>query len=86
MDAAGNARPWKGALMEIGRTRPQTAPRLSKGMYILPSLFTTANWRRATTPFLGDAGDRHDFRHLDFAAKAIGFAFLLTASTAASRA
>jgi CDP-diacylglycerol--serine O-phosphatidyltransferase len=56
---------------------PKPRRRLSKGMYILPSLFTTANMAlgfyaiceviHATT---------NDFWHLDNAAKAIGFAVL----------
>jgi len=52
-----------------GRTR--------KGMYILPSLFTTANIAAGFYAILQTVhGTGWDFWHLDFAAKAIGFAIL----------
>ncbi len=51
--------------------------KLRKGMYILPSLFTTANIAAGFYAILqtvhGSAGEAW---HLDFAAKAIGFAVL----------
>jgi CDP-diacylglycerol---serine O-phosphatidyltransferase len=51
--------------------------RLRRGMYILPSLFTTGNIAAGFYAILqtihGTAGD---YWHLDFAAKAIGFAVL----------
>jgi CDP-diacylglycerol--serine O-phosphatidyltransferase len=61
------------------RRRDSDRPRgrLRKGMYILPSLFTTANiaagfWAVLQTVHGADG----DAWHLDFAAKAIGFAVL----------
>jgi len=52
-----------------GRTR--------RGMYILPSLFTTANIAAGFYAILQTVhGTAGDFWHLDFAAKAIGFAVL----------
>src|SRR5215470_12670514 len=51
--------------------------RLNKGMYILPSLFTTANLGLgyyAITHVMN--GNATDFWHFDNAAKAIGFAVL----------
>jgi CDP-diacylglycerol---serine O-phosphatidyltransferase len=51
--------------------------RLSKGMYILPSLFTTANMALGFYAILEAMhATLPDYRHLDNAAKAIGFAVL----------
>ena len=62
---------------------PQSAPKLrrrqSKGMYILPSLFTTANMGfgfYAMLEVMHATASNADFWHLDNAAKAIGFAVL----------
>ena len=61
------------------RRRESDRPRgkLRKGMYILPSLFTTANIAAGFYAILqtvyGSAGEAW---HMDFAAKAIGFAVL----------
>lgn len=61
------------------RRRESDRPRgrLRRGMYILPSLFTTANIAAGFYAILqtihGTAGE---YWHLDFAAKAIGFAVL----------
>jgi len=59
------------------QTAPKPRGRHSKGMYILPSLFTTANMALGYYAILelmhATAGD---FWHLDNAAKAIGFAVL----------
>ncbi|MGA3088740.1 MAG: CDP-diacylglycerol--serine O-phosphatidyltransferase [Terriglobales bacterium] len=61
------------------RRRESDRPRgkLRKGMYILPSLFTTANIAAGFYAILqtvhGNAGEAW---HMDFAAKAIGFAVL----------
>ncbi len=50
---------------------------MRKGMYILPSLFTTANIAAGFYAILQTVfGASGDFWHLDFAAKAIGFAVL----------
>jgi len=60
----------------------ETAPkprrrRLSKGMYILPSLFTTANMAAGFWAILQVMqATLIDFRRLDYAAEAIGFAVL----------
>jgi CDP-diacylglycerol---serine O-phosphatidyltransferase len=51
--------------------------RLRKGMYILPSLFTTANIAAGFYAILQTVnGSTGETWHLDFAAKAIGFAVL----------
>lgn len=51
--------------------------RLSKGMYILPSLFTTANMAAGFYAILQVMhATAAEYWHLDFAAKAIGFAVL----------
>ena len=51
--------------------------RLRKGMYILPSLFTTANIAMGYYAILQVThGTAQDFSHFDNAAKAIGFAVL----------
>ncbi len=57
---------------------PQTARRrLSKGMYILPSLFTTANMALGYYAILQVMrATASEYSHLDDAAKAIGFAVL----------
>jgi CDP-diacylglycerol--serine O-phosphatidyltransferase len=52
--------------------------RLRKGMYILPSLFTTANIALGFYAILETIhGASGDVWHLDFAAKAIGFSILI---------
>ena len=61
------------------RRRESDRPRgrLRKGMYILPSLFTTANIAAGFYAILQTVhGDSGEAWHLDFAAKAIGFAVL----------
>lgn len=56
---------------------PKRRRRLSKGMYILPSLFTTANVALGYYAILEVMrATATDFWHLDNAAKAIGFAVL----------
>jgi CDP-diacylglycerol---serine O-phosphatidyltransferase len=61
--------------MNQGITRPRR--RMSKGMYILPSLFTTANMALGYYAILEVMhASAIDFWHLDNAAKAIGFAVL----------
>jgi CDP-diacylglycerol--serine O-phosphatidyltransferase len=56
---------------------PKPRRRLSKGMYILPSLFTTANMALGYYAILEVMhASAIDFWHLDNAAKAIGFAVL----------
>jgi CDP-diacylglycerol--serine O-phosphatidyltransferase len=66
-------------LLEIPKRRKEDRPvrRLRKGMYILPSLFTTANLAAGYYAILqvmhGSVGEPW---HFDFAAKAIGFAVL----------
>ena len=56
---------------------PRPRRRLSKGMYILPSLFTTANMALGYYAILEVMhASAIDFWHLDNAAKAIGFAVL----------
>ena len=62
--------------MGSSASRPPRA-RLSKGMYILPSLFTTANMAAGFYAILEVVhASALDFSHLDNAAKAIGFAVL----------
>lgn len=62
--------------MGTSASRPPRA-RLSKGMYILPSLFTTANMAAGFYAILEIVhASALDFGHLDNAAKAIGFAVL----------
>jgi len=61
------------------RRRESDRPRgrLRRGMYILPSLFTTANIAAGFYAVLQTVhGIAGDYWHLDFAAKAIGFAVL----------
>src|SRR3977135_4099082 len=61
------------------RRRDSDRPRgkLRKGMYILPSLFTTANIAAGLYAILQNVhGTTGEAWHLDFAAKAIGFAVL----------
>src|SRR5947208_11464044 len=56
---------------------PKPRRRLSKGMYILPSLFTTANMALGYYAILEVMhATAIDYLHLDNAAKAIGFAVL----------
>src|SRR5580658_6413979 len=51
--------------------------RLSKGMYILPSLFTTGNMAAGFWAILQVMqATATDYRRLDYAAEAIGFAVL----------
>jgi CDP-diacylglycerol---serine O-phosphatidyltransferase len=61
----------------MDQTAPRPRRRLSKGMYLLPSLFTTANMALGYYAILqvmhATAGESW---HLDNAAKAIGFAVL----------
>ncbi len=62
--------------MGTSASRPPRA-RLSKGMYILPSLFTTANMAAGFYAILEIVhASALDFWHLDNAAKGIGFALL----------
>ncbi len=59
------------------RTEDVRRGRLRKGMYILPSLFTTANLAAGYYAILQVAyGSAQEFWHFDNAAKAIGFAVL----------
>ena len=61
------------------RRRESDRPRgkMRKGMYILPSLFTTANIAAGFYAILQTVhGASGDYWHMDFAAKAIGFAVL----------
>jgi CDP-diacylglycerol--serine O-phosphatidyltransferase len=59
------------------RKEDRTARRQSKGMYILPSLFTTGNIAAGYYAILQIAhGNAAEPWHFDFAAKAIGFAVL----------
>ena len=66
-------------IVEIPRRRKSDRPtrRMRKGMYILPSLFTTGNLAAGYYAILqamhGTVGEPW---HFDFAAKAIGFAVL----------
>jgi CDP-diacylglycerol---serine O-phosphatidyltransferase len=57
---------------------PRQRRRLSKGMYILPSLFTTANMAMGFYAILQvlDYATTRDYWHLDHCAVAIGFAVL----------
>ena len=60
-----------------GRQSERPRGRLRKGMYILPSLFTTANIAAGFYAILQTVnGATGETWHLDFAAKAIGFAVL----------
>ncbi|MGA9529770.1 MAG: phosphatidylcholine/phosphatidylserine synthase [Terriglobales bacterium] len=65
---------------ELARERRGTdrkRGRLRRGMYILPSLFTTANIAAGFYAILQTVyGTTAEYWHLDFAAKAIGFAVL----------
>jgi len=66
-------------LAEIPRRRKSDRDprRMRKGMYILPSLFTTANLGAGYYAILQVMhGTATEAWHFDFAAKAIGFAFL----------
>src|SRR5712691_7014287 len=59
------------------RKEDQSRRRLRKGLYILPSLFTTANIAAGYYAILQVThGNFTDFWHFDNAAKAIGFAVL----------
>src|ERR1035438_3741564 len=61
----------------MDQTPPRPRRRLSKGMYILPSLFTTANMALGYYAILELMhATLTEFWHLDNAAKAIGFAVL----------
>jgi CDP-diacylglycerol--serine O-phosphatidyltransferase len=63
--------------LEVPRRRKEDKPprRLRKGLYILPSLFTTANIAFGYYAILQVThGGAQDFSHFDNAAKAIGFA------------
>jgi len=63
----------------INQPAPKLRRRQSKGMYILPSLFTTANMGfgfYAMLEVMHATASSADFWHLDNAAKAIGFAVL----------
>src|ERR1700689_4255467 len=56
---------------------PRRPRRMSKGMYILPSLFTTGNMAAGFYAILEVVhASAANFGHLDNAAKAIGFAVL----------
>src|SRR3954467_2409881 len=56
---------------------PKRKRRLSKGMYILPSLFTTANVALGYYAILEVLhASASEYYHLDYAARAIGFAVL----------
>lgn len=66
-------------LLDIPRRRKEDRPqrRMRKGMYILPSLFTTANLAAGYYAILQVMhGTIAEPWHFDFAAKAIGFAVL----------
>lgn len=61
----------------MDQTPPRPRRRQSKGMYILPSLFTTANMALGYFAILEVLhATTNEFWHLDNAAKAIGFAVL----------
>jgi CDP-diacylglycerol--serine O-phosphatidyltransferase len=61
----------------MDRASPRPRRRLSKGMYILPSLFTTANMAMGFYAILEVMrATATEYAHLDNAAKAIGFAVL----------
>jgi CDP-diacylglycerol--serine O-phosphatidyltransferase len=67
------------AVVELPRRRKEDRPprRMRKGMYILPSLFTTANLAAGYYAILQVMhGTVAEPWHFDFAAKAIGFAVL----------
>jgi CDP-diacylglycerol--serine O-phosphatidyltransferase len=75
MDGLGDQHP----VVEIPRRRREDRPprRLRRGMYIVPSLFTTANIAFGYYAILQIMrGSVAEPWHFDFAAKAIGFAFL----------
>jgi CDP-diacylglycerol--serine O-phosphatidyltransferase len=58
-------------------TLPRPRRRLSKGMYILPSLFTTGNMAAGFWAILQVMqATVAEYKHLDYAAEAIGFAVL----------
>ena len=60
------------------RASDRRSGRMRKGMYILPSLFTTANIALGFWAILETVhGASGDAWHLDFAAKAIGFSILI---------
>src|SRR5205814_986801 len=62
-------------LQRRGEDRPPRRQR--RGMYILPSLFTTANIAAGYYAILqATHGSADNFRHFDYAAIAIGFAVL----------
>ena len=61
----------------MGTTISRPRRRLSKGMYILPSLFTTGNMAAGFYAILQVMhASASEYIHLDYAAKAIGFAVL----------
>src|SRR3954469_3552007 len=61
----------------MGAALPKRKRRLSKGMYILPSLFTTANVALGYYAILEILhASATEYYHLDYAARAIGFAVL----------
>lgn len=61
----------------MDQARPRPRRRLSKGMYIIPSLFTTANMALGFYAMLEVMhATPAEYWHLDNAAKAIGFAVL----------
>ena len=63
---------------QVPRRRESDRPRgrLRKGMYILPSLFTTANIAAGFYAILQTVHGSGEPRHMDYAAMAIGFAVL----------
>lgn len=62
---------------QIATRRDSKSGKLRKGMYILPSLFTTANIAAGFYAILETVhGISGEARHLDYAAMAIGFAVL----------
>ena len=62
---------------ELMETVPRPRRRLSKGMYILPSLFTTGNMAAGFWAILQVMhATVTEYKHLDYAAEAIGFAVL----------
>lgn len=66
-------------LEQLPRRRREDRPsrRFRRGMYILPSLFTTANIAAGFYAILqATHGTAQEYRHFDYAAKAIGFAVL----------
>lgn len=64
------------AVVPKRRREDNPSKRLRKGMYILPSLFTTANIAAGYYAILQVTHGAADFTHFDNAAKAIGFAVL----------